>query len=297
MKAQAGNRSAWSWSLLIALAAPIWMTGPVWAGHPLFEQKSRLLDRFLVQSATSERIGRGEDAELKRIFDQTRALREEARALHDRGEIEQAMQRVDQAIKEAVKLSQVTSGPDKQAWNQQVRFEGLMAGVATFEEAYKRNLQAMGSEQAGKSEPPPVKPEEVRQVIEAATELAKKGEFARANERLAAMQQRLTTALKGMLDAKTLVYALKFETPEHEYRYELDRMTSYETLLNMALSHANLDDTGRRVIQERREKSRALHKDAEKAATGGDFKEAIRILESANDQLSQAMMMAGIAFP
>ncbi|MBF0340335.1 MAG: hypothetical protein HQL95_05155 [Magnetococcales bacterium] len=270
--------------------------GEARADHPLFEQKSRLLDRFLVQSATSAQIGQGGDEKLKQILDQTRKLREEARALHDKGAIDQAMQKVDLAIKEAVKLSQLTSGPAKQAWNQQVRFEGLQAGVATFEEAYLRNIKTLAAEK-GASGDPPVKPDEIRQVMTKATELAKKGEFTPANELLAAMQHRLTAALKTMLNSKTLVYQLKFETPQHEYRYELDRMLSYEALLKMAMEQATIDANGRRIIQERQEKSRAMHREAEKQAAAGNFKEAIRTMESANDNLSQAMMMAGIVFP
>ncbi|MBF0212976.1 MAG: hypothetical protein HQM00_05335 [Magnetococcales bacterium] len=270
--------------------------GEARADHPLFEQKSRLLDRFLVQSATSEQVGRGEDAKLKEILDQTRKLREEARQLHDQGDIDQATKRVDLAIKEAVKLSQLTSGPAKQAWNQQIRFEGLMAGVATFEDAYQRNLQVLAKE-SGKALDPSIQSEEIRQVVAKASELAGKGSFDPANALLADMQQRLTTALKAMLDSKTLVYQLKFETPQHEYRYELDRMLSFEALLNMALSRAALDEKGRRTIQERQEKSRVLHREAEQLAAAGKYTEAIRTMESANDNLSQAMMMAGIVFP
>lgn len=289
-------------ALIIGLGVGGWMlaSGEALANHPLFEQKSRLLDRFLVQSATSEQVGLRGDAKLKEILDQTRRLREEARRLHDQGEIEKATAQVDLAIKEAVKLSQLTSGPAKQAWNQRMRFEGLQAGVITFEEAYVRNLQTLSAEGGGagaKPPPQPVKPEEIRQVLAKAAALAGKEEYAQANELLADMQQKLTSALKAMLDSKTLVYQLKFETPQHEYRYELDRMLSFEALLNMALSKAAIDENGRRIIRERQEKSRALHREAEKQAAAGDFKEAIRTMENANEQLSQAMMMAGIVFP
>ncbi|MBF0309654.1 MAG: hypothetical protein HQL56_09020 [Magnetococcales bacterium] len=290
MSGRRKGRSAVMGGLLLLAGAT------AWADHPLFDQKTQLLDRYLTQSVTTEQVDRLGDVPLKEALSQTRKLREEARQAHDAGDLDKAMMLIDQALKEAVRLSQMAAGPAKQAWNQRVRFEGLLAGVATFEEAYRRNLQLMMAEK-GPGVTPPVNPDEIRQTVAKAWDLAGQGEHAKANELLFALQQNLIAALKKMLDSKTLVYQLKFENPQQEYRYEVDRMQGFEALLNMALTRAKINEDGRRFIQERLEKSRAYQQEAEKLAVAGQYAEAIKALENGNEDLSNAMRMAGIVFP
>ncbi|MBF0628365.1 MAG: hypothetical protein HQL91_09090 [Magnetococcales bacterium] len=283
----------------LGLSGLLMAAGAAWAAPPPFEQKMSLLERFLKQSATSEQVGREGSEALRASLEKTRALRDEARKLYDAGETAMAMQRIDQAIQQAARLSQSNAGPDKRSWNQQVRFEGLMAGVAAFADAYQRNLSALAAEpnRGQGSVPPPISPAEIVQRVEQAQALAGKGDLEAANTLLTDVQNQLVSALRGMLNHKTLVHELKFATPEHEYRYELERFSGLETVLNMALSRATIDENGRRFIQEQMEKSRTLHQEAERSAAGGKFQEAIGTLEKANEYLSRVMNMAGMGFP
>lgn len=103
--------------------------------------------------------------------------------------------------------------------------------------------------------------------------------------------------IKGQLvslrGGETLVRSLHFETPEQEFRYELDRNETFSMLVRM-LAEPSAED---RRVTDFLERARGLRGEADGAAAKGDFAAGIRLLEESTREYQKVIRSAGVLIP
>ena len=104
----------------------------------------------------------------------------------------------------------------------------------------------------------------------------------------------MTSAINMMLDSKTLVYDVKFDTAEDEYAYELKRFTSYEELVPVAIERKKPAPGAVKLMDGFVKKGRNQRADAIKKAAEGDYPTAIAMMLSATTQVRRALRIAGV---
>ncbi|HET9576801.1 MAG TPA: hypothetical protein VFP44_03185 [Usitatibacter sp.] len=99
-------------------------------------------------------------------------------------------------------------------------------------------------------------------------------------------------AIGSLRGGDTLVRSLNFESPEEEYRYELDRNDTHHMLLKVLLDESKVAATVEPVAH-----AAQLRKQAEGAAGTRDFRGATHMLEESTRELVRAIRAAGIYIP
>jgi hypothetical protein len=94
-----------------------------------------------------------------------------------------------------------------------------------------------------------------------------------------------------------LTYALKFETLQEEYAYELDRNRSYEELVPVALTEMRPSLDVIRSVGRYVERNQALREQAQAQAGRKGFRNALRILRTGTEQLQRALADTGVIVP
>ena len=96
---------------------------------------------------------------------------------------------------------------------------------------------------------------------------------------------------------ETLLRELKFDTPEDEYKYELDRNDTHRMLLKVLLDDKMKNERIRESVDVHVAKSDELREQAVTQADNKDFETAIETLEKSTKELVMAIRSAGIYIP
>lgn len=119
------------------------------------------------------------------------------------------------------------------------------------------------------------------------------GQIEDAAHALAQAYEMIKGELIALRNGDTLVRSLSFDTPEQEYRYELDRNDTFSMLVGLLGGESASDE---RTLSFERQ-ARALRIGAEQAALRVDFAEGIRLLEESTREYQKLMRNAGILIP
>lgn len=103
--------------------------------------------------------------------------------------------------------------------------------------------------------------------------------------------------IKGQLVAlrsgDTLVRSLHFETPEHEFRYELDRNDTFAMLVGLLAPETRDDERVRAFL----DRARGLRQEADAAGGRGDYPGGLQLLEESTREYQKVIRNAGILIP
>jgi len=104
-------------------------------------------------------------------------------------------------------------------------------------------------------------------------------------------------SVEHLRTGETLLRELKFETPEDEYIYELDRNDSHRMLLTVLLEEKMKDERTKKQVAPFLESADGLREEAKKLASEGDFVEAIGVMERSTKEVVKAIRGAGVYIP
>ena len=104
----------------------------------------------------------------------------------------------------------------------------------------------------------------------------------------------VTEALHRMLDSKTLVYDLNFETAADEYEYELKRFTGYEELIPVAIEAKKPAPGAIKLMESFLTKARKRRDQAIAKGDAGQYGDAIAMLQQATKTVRRALRMVGV---
>ena len=131
----------------------------------------------------------------------------------------------------------------------------------------------------------------------AADALLEQGDPDAARAALDKIYENVKVSLESLRGGDTLVRELNFETPEDEYRYELDRNDTHRMLVQVLLADKLEGSPMRASAEKFIANAKALRSEAEGIAVGGQFEEAIGLLEKSTKELIRAIRSAGVYIP
>lgn len=105
---------------------------------------------------------------------------------------------------------------------------------------------------------------------------------------------RAKVQLERLRGGETLVRALQFDTPQDEYRYELDRNDSYRMLVPLLVPRGGPNESGMKAHLLR---AGQLREDADSMAGRGNVEAAIRVIEESSGEYQEAIRTAGVLLP
>ncbi len=183
--------------------------------------------------------------------------------------------------------SQVSKAPSKRLRDYKTKLRSINALLAA--------QQRIADEKAS-----PEQKQQMKRTVSALLNSAK--DYANANDYELAINtinqayKIITASIEQLRGGETLVRTLKFETPEEEYHYELDRNNTYKMLIHSLVKDKKTMHITERV-QQFLDEAEALRKLGERQARDGDFDAAIASMEKSTRNLIFAMRNAGFFIP
>ena len=209
------------------------------------------------------------------------------------GALSEALTLADQAVKDVSAASKMVPSEDAVAQLSQ-RHDELWHEIEDFEASYDNNYARM-VKAGGVSKDIEYDKAKVAKLKEAARSLAAKGDYAKANAKLEQAQAIVTQGLHKMLDSKTLVYELKFDSPSDEYEYELKRFTGYEELIPVAVEMKKPAAGALKLMDSFLDKARKRRDEAKIKAKEGDYGAAVGMMQQATKTVRRALRMVGVS--
>lgn len=100
--------------------------------------------------------------------------------------------------------------------------------------------------------------------------------------------------IERLRGGETLVRALKFDSKEDEYRYELDRNDTFGMLMNLLVQPGSVNEAD---LNAHIERATRLRKDAEATAAKKGFENAVKTMEESTSEYQRALLTAGVMIP
>lgn len=135
----------------------------------------------------------------------------------------------------------------------------------------------------------------VGKLIVEAKKLAEEHKFKKAKNRIQRAENLVNTALNTMLGSQTLVYELKFDTPEDEYKYEVNRYKSYEELIPVAIEVKKPSDGAVKLMQTYADKAKFFLEKSKESAKAGRWDEALVVIRDATSEVRRGLMVLGVS--
>ena len=171
------------------------------------------------------------------------------------------------------------------------RFDTKRSALETFSQSYA-SLVAERGDDAGKA----LAKDSFRARVRRADELAGMKRYEEAYAVADGAYHQLLLAMKTVRDKETVEYRLEFSSIDEEFAYELRRFESQKKLLEMLLAEKQPSQDSMQLIDAYVAEAGRKNAQARGLADSGDLENALAIQESAVEELTRAMRVAGIFF-
>lgn len=255
---------------------------------------SRLVyvERLLTESSAAQKIEESGNAEALDLKAKATSHFDNARRFNDSGDVESAETELREAIQLITTAVQTVNGDvavsSKEADDYARRKESLQALAA----AHDRIASEKGEKGMNRT-----LQDKVASDLDAADTLLAQGKPDEARAALDSIYETVKVSLEGLRGGDTLVRELNFETPEDEYRYEVDRNDTHRMLVQVLLEDKMENSPMRASAEKFIDNAEALRSEAEGVAGNGQFEEAIGLLEKSTKELIRAIRSAGVYIP
>ncbi len=247
-------------------------------------QKIKMVNLILHSPDMLQRVEASGDRVVKELV--TRAAENflEGEEYFDQGRYLEAEAILDYVLRDLSASSQLLSVPQQK----KSRYQKFMEQLESFVLPEWRNLDDLQNELLQS------RLERVSRLRGRAIRRANLGLY---DEAMALLEEAygLKTSLINQFNHETLVvYDLKFETVQDEYRYMINRTYHYLELVQMAMTRSEIEEQKQKLADKFLYTSMLKLESAEELEMHGQFSEAIPILDQSINQLSAALKILGI---
>lgn len=247
---------------------------------------------LVLMSKPAARVRASNNAEAVRLLKEGEGLIEQAKEHKGQGANSHAVMLIDEALRKISSATQMVPSESVKEEHRK-RYEVLLKTVADLKVTHQEAAQKV-AQNRGKKEVVKYDEQKVAALEAQAKTHAGKEQFAEAAGALQNADKEITLAINQMLHAQELVYDLKIDTPEGEYRYELDRYLGYKDLVPVALAEKS-PAAGQKILFESFvNQADALHNTAEDFAKNKKYPEAIRTIQEAITKLRRGLTLLGV---
>lgn len=276
----------WLGAALLVAGAAVAATD---AERAAVEQRIRLTQKLIADSATAQRIATSGNPAAVGHFDEGRLHQSHAEDLFRSGDLDGARKAVDEALKHvAMARRLVPDGASRQA-QAKARYEQAAANLARLVESWRGRAGAGDADDG----------DLVAAIGLQQTAMWFAGEqrFEEAVHTLDTAERHVLAGMNRLLGAKTLDYTARASTPAEEYQLELSRHQALLDLLPLALRELKPRADAQALIERYGESSRALRLQAERRFQAGEIQPAIADIRNATLFAQRALGAAGVTTP
>jgi len=217
------------------------------------------------------------------------ALAERARAAWEAGRCEEAEDYVADALDTMRMARRMMETEQHREQRLKADVDALLDSANSYMDTLIRIAEEKGVQALGVVDTPSLRSE-----LQQARELASQGDLPAARSNLATLNRRLEKALVAARENETLVYELDLSDPEVAFQYEMQTNQSYMMLLDLLSSERQLSATAEAYVSRTVAENASVREKAASLAEGGEFVQAVAVLESASKKLIQALKISGV---
>lgn len=240
----------------------------------------------------AKRVMSSQNAEAKELVVKAKQLLTEGRNKSKAGALPEALEMANQALKMLSEATRLVPGEEELAQLAE-NYKNMLAEIQDYQKSYQNNVKSLEKKE-GFDASIKYDEKEFAETLAKAESFAQQKNYVHANKLLEQAQTTVTTALHKMLDSKTLVYDLNFETPADEYEYEAKRFTGYEELIPIAIEAKKPAPGAVKLMESFLEKARKRRDEAQAKADAGDYPSAIGMMLQATKTVRRALRMVGV---
>ena len=255
----------------------------------MVEKRLALAESYL-NSKTAGKISESSNDEAIQFLTKAHQFLEQARKDLKAGNRDQAAENADQSIRafsEAGLPLRLLKGKSKEQISSNNNV--IRAEIDVYLQAFRAALAEKGPAMAGLLDQ-----QQVADLIARAEKLQATGDHRSAASVLNQAKQLVVVALTKIRSNETVVYALNFQTPADEYRYEMERYKDYVALCKKVLKSSKLKESRKILFDKFVGESEQFNQQASDLAGKGDYDAAISQMEQALKKLIQALQLLGI---
>lgn len=248
----------------------------------LAEQKSRLVESLIKASSINQQEVATGAVGNRQLLDQARTAMSNARP-------DEALEKLDAALRSLSQTSSIGRGDKNTATSQKRQFDEHLIQI----ESFRRSLQEIATT--------PQTSNAVRPLIKQIDSLTEEGQRLAANGRLEDGAQRMAAAYKLAVEGiarlrqgQEVVISLHFDSPLEEFAYEQKRFRSNEMLLGLMRKETQFGPELQRQIEVQVNAAVDLKNRAISQAGANDYPAAIQEMEKAISQQNRALQLMGI---
>ena len=252
-------------------------------------QRVAMVRTLLFESSAALKITASSDEEAHQKRDQAIALFESGAGPGDKASREERLNAAVAMLYEAVAAVSTSTNSDEKDRrdfdNKQRSLEALLA-------AHKRIMaeKGMAARHAALSD-------ETEAEMRAANQLLAEGKVHEARVFLDKAYEKTKLSVERSREGETLVRELKFETPEDEYLYELDRNDTHRMLLTVLLEEKMKSARIKERVASFITSADEFRATAVRHADAKQFEDATEELERSTSELVKAIRSAGVYIP
>ncbi|MDH5692920.1 MAG: hypothetical protein OEZ47_07445 [Gammaproteobacteria bacterium] len=219
-------------------------------------------------------------------------LAEARQALTD-GNNEESFE-ISAAISEKLSSHISKAGPSKEELEEQrLEYVEVLEGVKSIQASHATAMKS-AEKSGGKIKAQDYDKSKVEKLLSIAEDQASDQEYKSAIKALRKVEREVTSALNSMLSEQTIVYELKFDTPEDEYKHEVGRYKGYDELVPVAIEMRKPSSGALQLMEQFKKKADFFAEKAEESAKAGRYAEAIVIVRDATLEIRRGLMALGV---
>lgn len=264
-------------------------TKPVAPPSPPELKQQLAYAKLMFMSKTSKRIAASDNQDAKNLLEASKRTMDQANAAFEAGDLEKAQALVSEGMFQFTSASRLIPSESVIA-EQKQRYEMLQKQLEESRVTHRKTYQAMQAKQAA------VDYDEghVSALEQQAQQQVARGNYEAAAKHVEQANELVVAATSKMLHEQTIRYELKLDTPEDEYKYELDRYIGYEELIDIAIEQKQPSQGQLMLVNRSADKGRKMAEAARQKAAEGDYPVAIRMVIDATDEIRRALRIMGI---
>jgi len=256
------------------------------------KQKLMFAEMMLGAQGT-KRVLASENDKAKQLVAAAKKKLDEGREQSSAGALPEALVLADQSLKMLSEASRLVPG-DEEIAQQAESYKTTLAEIQDYQKSYQDNIKRM-EKSGGVADDARLDEKKLAATLAQAKSSAEKKDYVRANKLLQQARTTVTGALHKILDSKTIVYDLNFDTPADEYDYELMRFAGYEELIPVAIEAKKPAPGAIKLMESFLSKARSRRDEAVAKAEVGDYPMAIAMLLQATKTVRRALRMVGVS--
>lgn len=248
---------------------------------------------MMIGGQGAKRVLASQNDEAKQLLASAKQKLKEGREKSQMGALPEALALANQSLKTLNEATKLVPGEEEMAQLAEA-YKTLLAEINDYQKSYSDNVKRM-EKTGGVADDARIDEKQFAATLVKAKTLAEKKDYVHANKLLQQAQREITGALHKMLDSKTIVYDLKFETAADEYEYELKRFAGYEELIPVAIEAKKPAAGAIKLMESFLSKARSRRDEAVAKAEAGDYPTAISMLLQATKTVRRALRMVGVS--